>query len=119
MRPSALSEVDQFVGKLGTEDKLYFLGEKTIRGWAASAATTIPGFENAKPIGTPLNDWGLKSPTRLDYGHIREYLEDQNAGRTRRRSRTAPTPSIQEKLEHESRSASCSRSCTGPAATTT
>jgi len=97
----SLSEVDQFVGKLGTDDKLYFLGEKTISRLGCFGCHSIPGFENAKPIGTPLNEWGLKSPTKLDYGHIREYLEDrlqQTSG-----DRDGTDRFYQEQLEHETR----------------
>ena len=72
-----LSEVDAYVGKLSTDEKLYFLGEKTISRLGCFGCHVIPGFEDAKPIGTPLNDWGIKSPARLDFGHIKEYLEDQ------------------------------------------
>jgi cbb3-type cytochrome oxidase cytochrome c subunit len=74
-----LSEVDGFVKNLSADDKLYFLGERTIGRLGCFGCHVIPGFESAKPIGTPLNDWGLKSPARLDYGHIKEYLEDQKA----------------------------------------
>ena len=97
----SLSEVDQFVGKLGTDEKLYFLGEKTISRLGCFGCHSIPGFENAKPIGTPLNDWGIKSPTRLDYGHIREYLEDrppQTSG-----DRDGTDRFYQEQIEHETR----------------
>jgi mono/diheme cytochrome c family protein len=73
-----LSEVNDFVEKkLGVEDKLSFLGEKTIARMGCFGCHNIPGFENAKPIGTPLYDWGLKNPARLDFGHITEYIEDQ------------------------------------------
>ena len=97
----SLSEVDEFVGKLGTDEKLYFLGEKTISRLGCFGCHSIPGFENAKPIGTPLNGWGIKSPTRLDYGHIREYLEDQpqQAGG----ERDGTDRFYQEQVEHETR----------------
>ena len=52
-----------------------YLGEKTISRLGCFGCHTIPGFENAKPIGTALNDWGIKNPARLDYGHIAEYLD--------------------------------------------
>ncbi len=101
MTSVALSEVDQFVTKLDTDEKLYFLGEKTISRMGCFGCHTIPGFENAKPIGTPLNDWGLKSPARLDYGHIREYLEDQSEQDNGDRDGTDRF--YQEQIEHESR----------------
>ena len=73
--PSRLSEVDEFVTKeLKTDDKLLYLGEKTISRLGCFGCHTIPGFENAKPIGTALNDWGIKNPARLDYGHILRVL---------------------------------------------
>lgn len=97
----SLSEVDQFVGKLGTDEKLYFLGEKTISRLGCSGCHSIPGFENAKPNGTPLNDWGIKSPTRLDYGHIREYLEDQPQQASGDHDGTDRF--YQEQIEHETR----------------
>ncbi|MBV8310105.1 MAG: c-type cytochrome, partial [Planctomycetaceae bacterium] len=97
----SLSEVDQFVGKLGTDEKLYFLGEKTISRLGCFGCHSIPGFENAKPIGTPLNDWGIKSPTRLDYGHIREYLEDRPPQASGDRDGTDRF--YQEQIEHETR----------------
>ena len=73
----ALSEVDDFVKTLSENDKLMFLGEKTISRLGCFGCHNIPGFENAKPIGTPLNGWGFKSPTKLDFGHIAEYIADQ------------------------------------------
>ncbi|QEH36868.1 Cytochrome c [Aquisphaera giovannonii] len=96
-----LSEVDQFVARLSTEDKLDFVGEKTINRLGCFGCHSIPGFENAKPIGTPLNDWGIKSPTRLDYGHILEYLEDKPAAAGGDRDGTDKF--YQEQLGHETR----------------
>ena len=75
----SLSEVEGFVQGLKTEDKLLFLGEKTIGRLGCFGCHNIAGFETYKPIGTALNGWGIKSPTKLDYGHIAEYLIDQPA----------------------------------------
>jgi cbb3-type cytochrome oxidase cytochrome c subunit len=97
----ALSEVDDFVGKLNTDEKLFFLGEKTISRLGCFGCHAIPGFETAKPIGTPLNDWGLKSPARLDYGHIHEYLQEQFQKDNGDRDGTDPF--YQEQLGHETR----------------
>ena len=70
----SLSEVDELVAnKLKLDEKLMYLGEKTISRLGCFGCHTIPGFENAKPIGTALNDWGFKNPARLDFGHIAEY----------------------------------------------
>ena len=77
-----------------------FLGEKTIGRLGCFGCHTIPGFENAKPIGTPLNDWGIKSPAKLDYGHIAEYLDDQTADERRRPRRHRPATTRRSSSEH-------------------
>ena len=114
----ALSEVEPFVEKLSTDDKLFFLGEKTISRLGCFGCHNIPGFEDAKPIGTPLNDWGLKSPHRLDFGHINEYLQDQHR-EGRRRPRRHRSRSTRSSSGTRPAWASSTRSCTGPGATTT
>ncbi len=73
----ALSEVDEFVKHLKSEEKLLYIGERTISRLGCFGCHNIPGFENAKPIGTPLAGWGFKSPAKLDYGHIAEYIDAQ------------------------------------------
>ena len=103
--------------KLSQDEKLMYLGEKTISRLGCFGCHNIPGFENAKPIGTPLNGWGFKSPTKLDYGHIAEYLEDQpvdDKGRA-----TAPTPTTRRSSPSTPARASSTRSSTGRGATTT
>jgi len=97
-----LSEVDEFVEtKLSRDEKLMFLGEKTISRLGCFGCHTINGFENAKPIGTPLNDWGIKNAAKLDFGHIAEYLTDQTSSDDHARDGTPEF--YQEKLEEHSR----------------
>ena len=98
----SLSEVEKFVTtELTMDEKLLYLGDRTISRLGCFGCHNIPGYENAKPIGTALNDWGIKSPARLDFGHIREYLELQAADEQNARD---GTPLIyQEELTHESR----------------
>ncbi len=98
----ALSEVDDKVKSLSRDEKLMFLGDKTISRLGCFGCHTISGFESAKPIGTPLNGWGLKSPTKLDYGHVAEYLADQPADDAKARDGTDTY--YQEKLEEHTRS---------------
>ena len=74
---TALVDLDSTVNKMSTDEKLVYLGEKSISRLGCFGCHNISGFENAKPIGTPLNGWGSKSPTKLDFGHITEYLADQ------------------------------------------
>ncbi len=104
-RQVTLSEVDEFVEKeLKLDDKLLYLGEKTISRLGCFGCHTIPGFENAKPIGTALNDWGIKSPARLDYGHIAEYLVRSRAsGRRQRQPRRDRSVLSRARSSHETR----------------
>jgi mono/diheme cytochrome c family protein len=51
-----------------TEDKLkWYIGKKSIGRMGCYACHDVPGFEQAKPIGTALNDWGKKDPARLAF----------------------------------------------------
>ena len=88
--------------KLSQDEKLMYIGERTISRLGCFGCHNIAGFENAKPIGTPLNGWGFKSPTKLDYGHIAEYLQDQPVDDKRERDGTDPY--YQEKLAEHTRS---------------
>ena len=98
----SLSEVDDFVdqGRSSPTTSCY-LGEQTISRLGCFGCHTIPGFENAKPIGTALNDWGIKNPARLDFGHIAEYLADQPPDE--KGARDGTDPFYQEKIHHETR----------------
>jgi cbb3-type cytochrome oxidase cytochrome c subunit len=98
----ALSEVDDVVAnKLSTDEKLLYLGERTISRLGCFGCHNIPGFADAKPIGTALNGWGVKSPARLDYGHIAEYLTDQPPDD--HGSRDGTDHFYQEQVTHETR----------------
>jgi len=57
------------------EKKLRYIGRKTINRYGCSACHDIPGYEDAKPIGTGLAEWGRKNITQLDYAQIAQYLQ--------------------------------------------
>ena len=97
-----LSELDEYVKTVPREDKLFAVGERTISRLGCFGCHTIAGFEGSKPIGTPLNGWGIKSPSKLDYGHITEYLQDAEKGD--HGDRDATPPYYLEKLEEHTRS---------------
>ena len=100
----SLSEVHDLVEtKLSRDEKLLYLGERTISRLGCFGCHTIPGFENAKPIGTALNDWGIKLPARLDFGHIKEYLTDKEQAADADGTRDGTDLFYQEKVMHESR----------------
>jgi hypothetical protein len=54
--------------------KLNYVGRKSINKYGCFGCHDIPGFEDAKPIGTGLADWGRKEPAKLAFEHIGEYL---------------------------------------------
>jgi cbb3-type cytochrome oxidase cytochrome c subunit/mono/diheme cytochrome c family protein len=53
----------------------YYAGRKSITRYGCYACHDIPGFENAKPIGTPLNDWGKKDADRLAFDNIVDFVK--------------------------------------------
>jgi mono/diheme cytochrome c family protein len=56
-------------------DKLtFYVGRKSVTRYGCYACHDIPGFEYAKPIGTPINDWGRKEADRLAFDNINEYV---------------------------------------------
>ena len=62
-------------GQLTDEQRLLYVGRKTITKFGCYGCHDVPGFEDAKPIGTGLADWGRKDPSRLAFEHISHYLE--------------------------------------------
>jgi mono/diheme cytochrome c family protein len=53
----------------------WYVGKKSIGALGCFGCHNIPGFENAKPIGTPLNDWGKKDPERIAFEDVVAYVE--------------------------------------------
>jgi len=45
-------------------------GEFLLDHYGCFGCHEIPGYEDAKPIGTELNGWGSKHPDRLDFGIV-------------------------------------------------
>jgi mono/diheme cytochrome c family protein len=59
------------------EDHLkWYVGKKAIGAYGCFGCHDIPGFETAKPIGTPLNDWGKKDPDRIAFENVIAYVRD-------------------------------------------
>jgi cytochrome c2 len=59
---------------LSLDQKLMYVGRRSIAKYGCYGCHDIPGFEEAKPIGTTLADWGRKETSKLAYEHILEYL---------------------------------------------
>lgn len=54
--------------------KLQYIGRRSISRYGCYGCHDIPDFEKARPIGTALQDWGRKDPTKLALEHIEEFL---------------------------------------------
>lgn len=62
-------------GQLTNAQRLKYIGRKTISKYGCFGCHDIPGFEDAKPIGTGLADWGRKDSAKLAFEHITHYIE--------------------------------------------
>jgi mono/diheme cytochrome c family protein/cbb3-type cytochrome oxidase cytochrome c subunit len=61
------------------QDKLMrFIGKKAVAQLGCFGCHDIPGFEYAKPIGTPLNDWGKKDPERLAFEDVSASVREKH-----------------------------------------
>jgi hypothetical protein len=67
-------------GQLTSNAKLLYVGRRAIAKYGCYGCHDIPGFEDAKPIGTTLADWGRKDPSKLAFEHITHYLEGHGHG---------------------------------------
>ncbi|MFM9965032.1 MAG: hypothetical protein ACKV2Q_27850 [Planctomycetaceae bacterium] len=70
----AESADDKFSNEEWRRRKMNYLGRVTVSRYGCYGCHDIPKFETARPIGTALQDWGLKDPSRLAPEHIEEFL---------------------------------------------
>jgi cytochrome c551/c552 len=59
---------------------LTYVGKKTINKLACYACHDIPGFEDGKPAGAALADWGRKDPSRIAFEQVSHFVTHQLAG---------------------------------------
>jgi cytochrome c2 len=69
----------ELIAEQGLTDRqrLIYVGAKAISKYGCYGCHDVPGFEDAKPIGTGLADWGRKDTSRLAFEHITHYLHQQ------------------------------------------
>jgi hypothetical protein len=74
-------KVDERVLLGGYKDKndrarrqLDYVGRRSLSRYGCFGCHDIPGYETAKPIGTPLASWGRKDPSQLAFENINEFL---------------------------------------------
>ncbi len=63
-------------GRLDDDKLKMFVGKKAIANLGCYACHNVPGFENPKPIGVALNDWGKKDPDRLAFEDAEHFIEE-------------------------------------------
>lgn len=81
MRPELKGAEVELVGKnIGEKEWLMYIGRKSIGKYGCYGCHDIPGFEDAKTIGTGLADWGRKDPAKLAFEHIAQYLHGHGGG---------------------------------------
>jgi cytochrome c2 len=69
-----LAKESEFSAEEWKQRKLTYVGRKTITKYGCYGCHEIPKFENGRPVGTALQDWGKKDRSRLAFEHIHEYL---------------------------------------------
>jgi hypothetical protein len=67
-------EIELFGESITRDMKLRYVGRRTISRYGCYGCHDIAGFDKARPIGTALQDWGRKDPTKLALEHIEEFL---------------------------------------------
>ena len=72
LKGAELSLVGQ--GQMSTAKKLAYVGRKSVSKFGCFGCHDVPGFEDAKPIGTTLADWGRKDTSRLAFEQINQYI---------------------------------------------
>jgi cytochrome c551/c552 len=54
--------------------QLEYVARRSLSRYGCFGCHDIPGFETAKPIGTPLASWGRKDPAQLAFENIGQFL---------------------------------------------
>ena len=75
MRTELKGDEIELVGDMTTEKKLRYVGRRSISKYGCSGCHDIPNFEDVKPIGTGLADWARKTPDKLAFEQIVEYMK--------------------------------------------
>ena len=70
MSDKTLLDAKAALAKMDLQSKEVYAGEKLIAHYGCFACHAIPGFEDAKPIGTELTEEGSKTVHLLDFGFI-------------------------------------------------
>jgi cytochrome c2 len=75
MRADLKGDEVELVGDMTLEKKLRYVGRRSISKYGCNGCHDIPNFEDVKPIGTGLADWARKTPDKLAFEQIVEYMK--------------------------------------------
>jgi len=64
----------ELVGTGSVDKQLLYVGRRSISKYGCSGCHDVPGYEDAKPIGTGLADWGRKGADKLAFEQITQYI---------------------------------------------
>jgi len=70
----------ELLGEMSEAKLLNYVGRRTISKYGCSGCHDIPGFEDAKPIGTGLADWGRKGADKLAFEQISQFIASGHGG---------------------------------------
>lgn len=70
----------ELLGPMNDHKKLLYVGRRTISKYGCSGCHDIPGYEDVKPIGTGLADWGRKGADKLAFEQIDEFMHKHLRG---------------------------------------
>lgn len=80
---------DEFLGKMSPEERLNFLGQRSIEKYGCYSCHEIDGFDGLRPIGTELTIEGSKVLHLFDFGTVHEYEAED--GSTEHIDHTVPS----------------------------
>jgi mono/diheme cytochrome c family protein len=75
MRADLKGDEVELIGEMTVEKKLRYVGRRSISKYGCNGCHDIPNFEDVKPIGTGLADWARKTPDKLAFEQIVEYMK--------------------------------------------
>ena len=68
------SAISRTIRANALERQLEYVARRSLSRYGCFGCHDIPGYEAAKPIGTPLASWGRKDPSQLAFENIDEFL---------------------------------------------
>ncbi|MBI3838495.1 MAG: c-type cytochrome [Planctomycetia bacterium] len=94
----------ELLGDMSIDKQLQYIGRRTISKYGCSGCHDVPGFEDAKPIGTGLADWARKTADKLAFEQITEFMKLAHGAPGAHVPRTPKAASVTDETIEESES---------------